>query len=62
MKKHIDKDIDEDTENYEFAKYVFEQEEGEKPNMNKASIARVVGEIEVGIRYQRNKQQNEATT
>ncbi len=43
-----------DEQNYEFAKWVFEKEEGRKPNMNDTKEMVLVAALEVGIRYTRN--------
>lgn len=43
-----------DKENYEFAKWVFEKEEGRKPNMNDTKDMNAVSLLEVGIKYSRN--------
>jgi hypothetical protein len=43
-----------DEQNYEIAKWIFEQEEGRKPNMNDTQDMNVVAMLEVGVRYTRN--------
>jgi hypothetical protein len=47
-----------DESNYEFAKWVFEKEEGRKPNMNDTTEMNLVATLEVGIRYARNYKKN----
>ena len=43
-----------DRQNYEFAKWIFLQEEGRKPNMNTDKDMNAVAILEVGVRYTRN--------
>lgn len=43
-----------DEQNYEFAKWIFEQEEGREPNMNDTKDMNAVAMLEVGVRYTRN--------
>lgn len=47
-----------DEQNYEFAKWIFEKEEGRKPNMNDAKDMNAVATIEVGVRYTRTQLKN----
>ena len=42
-----------DEKNYEFAKLIFETEEGRPPDMNAASDMNIVAILEAGIRYAR---------
>jgi hypothetical protein len=43
-----------DEQNYEFAKWIFEKEEGREPNMNNTKDMNAVAMLEVGVRYTRN--------
>ena len=45
---------DRDEQNFEFAKWIFEREEGRKPNFNDVKDMNAVAMLEVGIRYTRN--------
>lgn len=45
---------DRDEQNYEFAKWIFAQEEGREANMNNVKDMNVVAMLEVGVRYTRN--------
>lgn len=53
MKQIIEQYEDFDVQNYEFAKVVFEKEEGRKPNMNNTQDMNLVATLEVGIKYTR---------
>jgi hypothetical protein len=50
----INKHDDFDRQNYEFAKWIFQKEEGREPNMNNDKDMNAVAIIEVGVRYTRN--------
>ncbi len=43
-----------DEQNYEIAKWIFEQEEGRKANMNDTKDMNAIAMLEVGVRYTRN--------
>jgi hypothetical protein len=51
-----------DQQNFEYAMYVFEQEESRKPDMNDVKDMNAVAILEVGIRYTRNNLTNETRT
>ena len=42
-----------DEQNYEFAKIIFQKEEGREPNMNDTKDMNLVAALEVGVRYTR---------
>lgn len=48
-----------DSQNYEYAKWIFEKEESRPPNMNNIQDMRMVSSIEVGIRYTRKQLQKD---
>lgn len=45
---------DTDEQNYEFAKWIFKQEEGREADMNNNKDMNAVAILEVGVRYTRN--------
>jgi len=53
LKKQVSVSTDEDEENYEFAKKVFEIEEGYEPNMDHWKEMNAVATLQVGIKYGR---------
>mgnify|MGYP000941698946 CR=1 FL=1 len=45
---------DRDEQNFEFAKWIFKQEEGREADMNNNKDMNAVAMLEVGVRYTRN--------
>ena len=54
LKEIINTYDDFDEQNYEFAKWIFQQEENREPDMDTTKDMNCVAMLEVGVRYARN--------